>query len=102
MTRISDFNGNPISNNANANGFPKVDEKTYVISDIYFAAFLRACGCQLTGNERRGKKTFFFFEMTPDIEKLRIAYYNKSAEHKVVPLEYADFVKNLKSLCYMS
>jgi len=75
---------------------------TRAVSDIYFAAFLRTCGCMLERHERRGNRTLFIFEESPRLEELKLAYYNKSDGTKVIPLDFANSVKDLKSLCYMS
>lgn len=78
------------------------DTSNRAISDIYFAAFLRVLGVKLETHEKRGNRTLFIFEDSSRLEELRMAYYNKSEDVKVIPLDFANSVKDLKSLCYMS
>jgi len=79
-----------------------MDSSNYAVSDIYFAAFLRTSGCKLVSNERRGNRTTFFFENGPDFDGLKNKYFNKSDDVLVSPLDFANNVKDLKSMCYMS
>ena len=77
-------------------------QDSYQVSDIYFAAFLRTKGCNLLGSKKDGSRTFFLFEKTPQLKDLKTHYYNKSAESEVAALDFANNVKDLKSICYMS
>jgi hypothetical protein len=78
------------------------DSGSHIVSDIYFAAFLRTMGCKLMRNDRKGKKTLFVFEDTEKLQELKMSYYNRADDVKVIPLEFVGHVKDLKSLCYMS
>jgi hypothetical protein len=77
-------------------------KELYAISDIYFAAYLRIFKCDLIRSKKDGNRTLFLFADTPQLQDLKIKYYNKSDESKVTPLDFANSVKDLKSLCYMS
>lgn len=72
----------------------------YRTSDLYFAAFLKTAKCHLKNCDidQRNKITFIF-ESNPRISDLLLGWTNRT--EKVSALDYADNIKNLKSLCHM-
>lgn len=73
----------------------------YRTSDLYFAAFLKTAKCHLKkcDVDKRNKITFVF-ESNPRIQDLLLGWTNRT--EKVSALDYADNIKNLKSLCHMT
>lgn len=77
----------------------KIDTEGYATSDLYFASFLKASDCLMTGTRKEKGRIFFVFEKTEFIEQLKMDYFNRVA--KVSALAYADAIRSLKSLCHM-
>lgn len=73
----------------------------YRTSDLYFAAYLQTAKCKLTGSEiDDNHKVTFIFEENPRIKDLLLGWTNRT-EH-VCALDYADNIKNLKAICFMT
>lgn len=71
---------------------------TYESSDLYFAALLHACGHKLAGTRRDGKRMYFIYEPSEEIEELHLDWLNE--EGSVVPSVYAESIRKLKALTF--
>lgn len=77
---------------------PSDDEKIYRTTDMYYAAFLRVAGVKFLEANRENGRVFFSFENGDSIRDLKREYFNRSG--KVSALDYADEVRNMKSLTH--
>jgi hypothetical protein len=80
-----------------------MSDKDFETSDLYFAAYLKAAkipwkGCFPDTREDRKGRMKFTFEGSPEIRELQHAYFSRSAQGKIVPLNYADEIKALKAM----
>ena len=65
--------------------------------DLYESSFLYAKGLQFSRLIKVGHEYFFEFPDKKEAEKYRDAYWSKSPNSKLLPKEYADAVKSLKT-----
>jgi len=72
----------------------------YRTSDLYYAAFLKTAGVALQGTEKEGSRVVFVFEAGDTLKELKAQYFNRTA--KVAALSYADDIKAMKTLTFMS
>lgn len=77
-----------------------VKEKRYRTSDLNLSAYLMCAKVELLGVEREAgsKRSFMIFSRGPGHENLVNEYFNRKG--KVVALEFADHLKNLKTRIY--
>jgi len=71
-------------------------------SDLYFAAYLKAAGVEMTRTDRHsegGRILFVFDTSVSNVEELKNGWFNNTG--KVVANQYAYHIKNLKSVCHM-
>lgn len=74
-----------------------VDQNDYYqTADMYYAAYLKVAGVPLMGTATEGRRVFFQFESSPNLDDLRRDYYNRRG--KVPALTYSEEVKVMKSL----
>lgn len=71
-------------------------DSSFKTSDLYFAAFLRVAGVKFIEATRENGRIFFLFEAGGSIPELKREYFNRSG--KVSALDYADEVRNMKSM----
>lgn len=74
-------------------------DKEVRTSDIYYAAYLKVARVPYIRSDREGNRVIFVFEKTPMNEDLKRDYFNRVA--KVPALDYADEVKNMKTLTHL-
>lgn len=74
------------------------EPQTYLTKDLYFGAFLMTAGIRLRETTRKGNSVYFVFEDPKRIDDLRVQYFNRTI--KVPALEYANNIKNMKSLTH--
>lgn len=67
-------------------------------ADINYAAYLKVAGVRFLGTEQQGRRVVFKFEESPNLEDLKLQYFNRQA--KVVALDYVDEVKALRNLSF--
>ena len=79
---------------------PTASESRYRTSDLYFAAYLKIAGVPLLDTEREGTRVFFVFEDGESIRDLNGQFFNRTA--KVPALPYADEIRAMKNLTFMS
>lgn len=78
-----------------------VGDGYYRTRDLYYAAFLVTCKVTLKRTEEEGKRIVFVFEPLDgqqNIGELEMAWFGRSGQ--VVAPDYADNLRNLKTLCY--
>jgi hypothetical protein len=75
------------------------DENLYVTSDLYLSAYLLVKGHEFVF-EKRGKKTFFKFTKTQDVDANVNEYF--VGKGQCDPLAFANSIKNLKNLLFNS
>ena len=77
------------------------DQKNFRTSDLYFAAYLQVSGAPFDGTIRETSKrvSFVFKTDLVNIDELREAWFNKTG--RVPAIDYANAIKNLKSVCHM-
>ena len=76
---------------------PSADD-LYQTSDMYYAAYLKVAGVSLHDTVSEGRRVFFRFEKSPNLNDLKRDYYNRKG--KVAALTYSEEVKVMKSLTY--
>lgn len=69
---------------------------SYRTSDLYYAAYLKVAGVSYLDEEVEGRRVFFLFENSPNIDDLKRGYYNRTA--KVPAMTYCEEIKALKAL----
>lgn len=74
--------------------------------DLYFAAYLKAKGCQIVDIKREGQKTVFTFDVVDSnlsIQELKYGYFNNDDDIKyaVIAINFADAIRALKTLCHV-
>lgn len=74
------------------------NDNSYRTSDIYYAAYLKVAGVPMVSVGREGSRVFFLFEKTEGILDLQREYYNRNS--RIVALDYADEIRNMKNLTY--
>ncbi len=72
----------------------------YCTSDLYYAAYLKVAGVPFIGTESEGRRVIFIFEASPELREFKANFFNRTA--KVPALSYADEIKAMKSLTFMS
>ena len=70
---------------------------TYVTTDFYLSAFLKAKGVRLLGTERDGRRSIFTFEDRGNIKQLVLEFYN---DGKVEVNAFKNAIQDLKAVVY--
>jgi len=71
--------------------------KTYMTSDLYLSAFLKAKGLKLITNETNGKKVTFVFEDRKDREQLVRSFFNNGS---VNITDFKGALQDLKTIVF--
>ena len=75
-----------------------VKEKRYRTSDLNLSAYLMCAKVELLSLEKEDRRVFMVFRKEPGHANLVQEYFSKKG--KVVALEFADHLKNLKTQIY--
>lgn len=75
-------------------------KETKEIFDLSLSSFLSVMGHKLiaTPKVQSGRKSFFVFESSEELEKDILTFYNRQA--RVDPLSFIETYRNLKALTY--
>lgn len=74
-------------------------QKDYRTADLYLAAFLKASKLAFLDIQKVSGRVYFIFEFREDIKSLKNSYFARTA--LVSPLDFADELRALKTLCHM-
>jgi len=78
----------------------KIVTKDFRTPDLYFAAYLFTAGVEMkTPNRENGRVYFVFDTSICNIDELKTAWFNNTG--KIPAQQYANAIKNLKSVCHM-
>lgn len=70
-------------------------------ADLYYAAYLKTAGVEMTRTDREGGRVYFVFDSTiANLEELKQAWINNQG--KVCAQPYAYNIKSLKSVVHMA
>jgi hypothetical protein len=76
-----------------------MSNSNYRTTDLYYAAFLQTFGLPLVATPREGNRIHFEFDTSLcQIEEVKAGWY--SGRTHVPARDYANNIKNLKSLCH--
>ena len=72
-------------------------EEIFECHNIYLAAYLSECGCELSGRRKQGHRVFFQFKnIAGSVQTLREDYF--SGKGKVTACKFADAIMKMKEL----
>lgn len=74
-------------------------DKEYETHDIYLAAYLKICGCDLVRQRRQGQRVFFIFtNKGGSMSGVREDYF--AGRGKVDPFAYGQQIVAFKQMCF--
>ncbi len=76
-----------------------MDTEEFETHDIYLAAYLKVCSCQLLRRRKQANRVYFVFTNSAgSIKDLREAFF--SGQAKVPAHQYAMEIVSVKQLCF--